>query len=104
MRHTQPPPDTIQFGGTICRLFTHIAPADPMYVSLFLAKVGLRDTYMHIWTRAKETPLISFFPPPQISNPEPLIWFHLSIPMGYDESTQLFCWAIKTVMNIMNYN
>ena len=40
--------DSIQFGGTLRRLLTNIVNTDPSYRLVFLSKVDLSNTYMHV--------------------------------------------------------
>ena len=65
-------------------------------------KVDLSNAYIRIWVCPKYILLLNVVSPPQPSNPELLISFHLSLLMVYAESSQLFYTSIKTVTNIVN--
>ena len=65
-------------------------------------KVDLSNAYILIWVCPKYILLLNVVSPPQPSNPELLISFHLSLLMVYAESSQLFYTSIKTVTNIVN--
>ena len=65
-------------------------------------KVDIIDAYIRIWVCPKYILLLNVVSPPQPSNPELLISFHLSLLMVYAESSQLFYTANKTVTNIVN--
>ena len=85
-----PPPYYIQFGSTLRCLIPNIIYANPTFVSVFLSKVGLSDTYMHVWIYAKNISFLTFFYPSHPSDPEPLIGFRISLTVLYLEYAQLF--------------
>jgi hypothetical protein len=69
-----------------------------------MAKIDLSDAYMHIWLAIADLPKLAFIIPPHASDPEPLIGFHLLLPMGYIESAPFFCALTETVADLINHS
>jgi len=67
-----------------------------------MAKTDLSDAYMRVWVNILDVPKLAFAIPQIPSDPEPLIGFHLSPPMGYIESVQYFCAVSETVSDFTN--
>ena len=76
--------------------------ADPAFGPVFMSKVDMSDAYMRVWIRLEDVPKLAFVVPPHVDDAEPLIGFHLSLPMGYVESAQYFCATIETVADMVN--
>ena len=74
-----------------------ILTAPPKLGLTFLNKVDLVDAYMRIWVRLEDIPLVVFLVPKATPDGDRLVGFHLSIPMGYVESSAFFCATIETV-------
>ena len=74
-----------------------ILTAHPKLGPALLSKSNLADAYMRIWVRLEDIPLVAFLVPKATPNEEQLVGFHLSIPIGYVESTAFFCATTKTV-------
>ncbi len=100
--HKRAPPEAMQFGGALHRLLHAIVDADPGHGPVHMAKVDLSDAYMRVWLRIVDLPKLAFVFPPHPSDPEPLIGFHLSLPMGFVESAPYFCASTKTVADLIN--
>ena len=96
------PGKAIQFGHALPRLIRRIVDAPPHIGLVFLSKTNLSDAYMQVWVQATDVPKIAFSIPPLVSDKEPLIGFHLSLPLGYVESAAYFCAASETVANFAN--
>ena len=69
-----------------------------------MSKTNLSDAYMQVWVRIEDVPKLAFVIPPAPGNPNVLIGFHLSCPMGYLESAPLFCSTTKTIADFANNN
>mmetsp|Transcript_18603 Transcript_18603/g.38903 ORF Transcript_18603/g.38903 Transcript_18603/m.38903 type:complete len:149 (+) Transcript_18603:798-1244(+) len=67
-----------------------------------MVKVDMSDAYMRVWVRYEDVPRLGFMVPPILFDAEPLVGFHLSLPMGYVDSAQFFCITTKTVADITN--
>ena len=93
----------MQLGRALPCILCHIANADPRLGPVYMAKTDLSDAYMRVWIKLKDVPKLAFAIPPIPTNPEPLIGFHLSLPMGYIESAPYFCAASKTVADLPNH-
>jgi hypothetical protein len=92
----------MQFGGTLHRLLHAIVDADPRHGPVHMAKIDLSDAYMGIWLRLQDLPKLAFVIPPHPSDPEPLIGFHLSLPMGFVESAPFFSASTETAADLIN--
>ena len=57
---------------------------------------------MGVWVEATDVPKFNLTIPTLASNKEPLIGFHLRLPMVYIESAAYFCAASETVANFAN--
>ena len=57
---------------------------------------------MRIWVRLNYIPSVAFFVPKETDSDPQLVRFHLSIPMGYVESTPFFCAAMETIKDTVN--
>jgi hypothetical protein len=79
----QAPPEAMQFRGALHRLLHAIVDADPAHGLVQMAKVDLSDAYMRIWLNLKDLTKLAFMIPPHCTNPEPLIGFHLALPMDF---------------------
>ena len=69
-----------------------------------MSKVNMIDAYMHVWIRPEDVMKLEFVIPPHPDDAEPLIGFHLSLPMEYLESAQYFFTTTKTVADLVNNN
>jgi hypothetical protein len=96
------PPKAMQFGGALHRLLHAIVDADPGHGPVHMAKIDLSDAYMRIWLSIANLPKLAFVVPPHASDPEPLIGFHLSLPMGFVESAPYFCASTETAADLIN--
>jgi hypothetical protein len=74
--------EAMQFGGALHRLLHAIVDADTSHVPVHMAKVDLSDAYMRIRLHLAGLPKLAFVVPPHPSDPEPIIGFHLSLPMA----------------------
>eukprot|EP00957_Ditylum_brightwellii_P006441 488951-Ditylum_brightwellii.AAC.1 len=91
----------MQFGTASKRLVWQITQANPKLGPIQLQKVDLSDAYMRVWLRIKDVPSLAFVVPNLPGKP-PLIGFHLSLPMGYIDSTAFFCITTETVTDLAN--
>ena len=87
----------MRFGKTLHWLLDCILATDPALGQTYLCKFDLADAYMCIWVRAEDVPSVAFLIPKETADKEQLVGLHLSIPMGYMESTDFFCTATETV-------
>ena len=69
---------------------------------VYLGKVDLADAYMWLWVRLKDTPSAALLLPKKRSTDKHLVGFHLSLSMGYVDSTPYFCMSTETISNIAN--
>ena len=77
---------------------------DPARGTVFMAKTDLSDAYMRVWIRFEDVAKLAFVVPPLLGDTEPLIGFHLSLPMGYVKSTPYFCIVMETIADLVNEN
>jgi hypothetical protein len=98
----QAPPEAMQFDGAFHRLLHVIVDVNPRQGLVHMAKIDLSDAYMRIWLRLQDLPKLAFVIPPHPSDPEPLIGFHLSLPMGFVESAPFFCASTEIAADLIN--
>ena len=98
----QAPQEVIQFGMAFKRLLGKILSMEPAYVPVFLSDVDLSNSYMRVWVRPEDLPHLAFVIVLYPSDLEPLICFHLSLPMGFVDLSQLFCCTTETVDDMVN--
>eukprot|EP00957_Ditylum_brightwellii_P009360 707817-Ditylum_brightwellii.AAC.3 len=93
----------MQFGKAFKCLLFSIVTANPALGPVLMSKTDLSDAYMWIWLHIKDIPHLAFAITLHNGDKEPLIAFHLSVPMGYLESVAyFFCCATKTVADMVN--
>ena len=92
----------MQFGPTAFRLLHEIVRADPALGPVAMAKVDIRDAYMRVRIRLADIPKLAFVIPPVPGDAEPLIGFHLFLPMGYVESCPFFCIFPENITDLAN--
>ena len=86
------PPEAVQFRRVVDCLLTNILLADPVLRPVFLSKVVLTGVYIYTGVRMEDMPRLAVVVPPMQGGAKPLIGFHLSLPMGYVEST---CFSVQ---------
>ena len=87
----------MRFGKSLYRVIYYILNAPPKLGPTFLNKVDLADVYMCIWVRLEDIPSVELLVPKATPDEEQLVGFHLSIPMGYVQSTAFFCATTETI-------
>jgi hypothetical protein len=93
----------MQFGSTLHHLLHSIIDANPGHIPVHMAKVDLcSNAYMIIWLSLKDLPKLAFIGPPHSSDPESLVGFHLSLPMGLVESAPYLCASTETAADLIN--
>ena len=96
-------PEALQLGHAFHRIVRTIVTADPTLGPVFISKTDLADAYMRVWVDIVDIPKLAFAIPPLPGDPDQLIGFHLSLPMGYVESASYFCSATETVADLTNH-
>jgi hypothetical protein len=94
----------MQFGGALHRLLHAIVDTDPLHGPVHMAKVNLSDAYMCIRLNLANLPKLASVMPPHPSNPEPIVGFHLSLPMGFIEPAPFFCASTETAADLINHS
>ena len=85
------PQDDMRFGNTLHLTLKTIHHANPALGPVYLIKVDLSDTYMRLWVLMEDASSVAFlFPKKNPTDPQ-LVIFHLSLPMGYIDSSVYFC-------------
>ena len=96
------PEGVMRFGGTLCRIIRRVLMADPILVSVYLEKLELADAYMQLLVRLKVTPSVAFLGTRKKPTDEQLVGLHLSLLMGYVESTPFFFVSMETIEDMAN--
>lgn len=96
------PTKAMQFGCAFDRLLHQILVELAKLRPVHLSKVDFSGAYMCIWVWSKDLLRLAFIVPPHSAELDPLIGFHLLLPMGYVDSAAHFCCTAKTVADIAN--
>ena len=83
----------MRFGGALLRILKQILTADPCLGPVYLSKVDLEDAYMRLWVRMEYVPSVTFLIPKNTPRDTQMVGFHLSLTMGYINSSPYFCMA-----------
>eukprot|EP00957_Ditylum_brightwellii_P118612 9046788-Ditylum_brightwellii.AAC.1 len=71
-------------------MFSHLlfvlATMDPDHGPVFTSKTDLLDAYMRVWLQLEDAPYLASVVPAHPSNTNPVVAFHLSVPMGWIDS------------------
>ena len=67
-----------------------------------MSKFDLVDAYMRVCIRPEDLPRLAFVIPPQPVDADPLIGFHLSLPIVYVDSAPYFFCASDIVEDLAN--
>jgi hypothetical protein len=87
----------MQFGSALHHLLLYvIVDADPGQGPIHKAKIDLFDAYVRIRLQLADLPKLAFIVPPHPGNLEPIIGFHLLLPMRFFESAPYFCASMET--------
>lgn len=76
---------------------------DPALGFVFISKMYMSNAYMRVYVQPEDVPWLAFLVSPHPGDVEPLVGFHLSVPMGYIESASLFCCTTETVADLANH-
>ena len=85
----------------LCLIHT-ILNANPQGEPIFMSKIDLVDAYMRVYIRPEDLPRIAFVIPLQPVDANPLIGFHLSLPIVYVDSAPYFFCTSDTVEDLAN--
>ena len=82
-----PPQDSKHFSNNLHHTLKIILHANPALGLVCLSKVDLANVYVWLWVRMEDVPLVALLIPKKNStDPQPFD-FHLSLLMGYINST-----------------
>ena len=87
----------MRFVRGLHRLLDCILSENPKMVPTYLLKFDMSEMCMHIWAWTEDVPSVALLIPEAVVEEEQLVGFHLSIPMGYMDSTTLFFKTTQTV-------
>ena len=96
------PEEVMRFGGPLRRIIWQVLLDDPWLGPIYLGKVDLADAYMRLCVRLDNTPSVAFIVPRKKPNDKQLVGFHLYLPMGYMDSTPLFCMSTEMITYMEN--
>ena len=94
--------EAIRFGGALLHILKQVLTADSRLGTVYLSKVDLADAYMRLWVRMEDVPSAAFLIPKKTPSNTQLVGFHISVPMGYIDSTPYFCMDMETVADLAN--
>ena len=69
-----------------------------------MSKRDLSNAYMCVWIHIEDFPKLTFVIPPTPNDPDVLIGFHFSCPMGYVKNAPLFCATTETIADFADHN
>ena len=94
--------EAMRFGGALQRILGQVLTSDPHLIPVYLRKVDLTDTYTRMWVRMEDVPSVTFLIPKKPPSDTHLVGFHLSLPMGYVDTSPYFCMTTKTAADLNN--
>ena len=94
------PPEAMQFGRALQRVFTSIVRANPRYGPVHLSKIDIADGFYRVWLQLSDIPKLGVILPSHSSSP--LIAFPLALPMGWVESPPYFTALTETACDLAN--
>ena len=97
---TLAPQEAMLLGGILKRVIEHILVADPRLSPVYLIKVDLVESYMHLWVCFEDSPASAFIIPKKKEEDEQLVGFHLAHPMGFRDRAPFFCLLTETVVDM----
>ena len=92
----------ILFGGVFHVILHYIVTTEPSLVPVYLRKLDLLDAYMRLWVFLEYVPSVTFLVPKRAKTETKSVVFHISIPMGFNESSPFFCMTIETSLYLSN--
>jgi hypothetical protein len=101
--HTIPsaPNESMQFGGALYRLLTHIRHADPNHGPVYMAKYDVKDGFYRIHLRPEHSVKLAIVLPPYEGLP-PLVAIPFVLTMGWKNSPPTFCSFSETTCDVAN--
>ena len=90
------------FGGALLHILKQVLTADPHLGPVYLSKVELADDYMSFGVSVEDVLSVAFLAPKNTPSNTQLVVFHISLPMGYINSSPYFCMATETVVDLAN--
>ena len=90
----------MDFGNTLHNTPLFILNANPSLGIIYPSKVDLYNGHMRIWVLMGDVSSVDFLIPKKCPTITQLVGFHLSLPMGYVESSTYFCTMNETVTRI----
>lgn len=94
--------EAMQFGTALPRLLHVIFNADPRWGPVWLFKNDLSDGFFRIPMNSDGIPQLGAIMPHVPGQPEPVVAFHLSLPMGWTGSPPGFSTFTETVADVTN--
>jgi hypothetical protein len=101
--HTLPttPMESMQFGGALYRILTHIRNANPDHGPVYLSKYDVKDGFYRIHLRPEHGVKLAIVLPPYDGLP-PLIAIPFVLTMGWKNSPPTFCAFSETACDVAN--
>jgi hypothetical protein len=93
--------ESMQFGRTLWRILNAIARANPTLGPVYLSKVDIADGFYRIRVRSADVAKLGVLLPTR-SGEEPLVAFHLALPMVWSQSPPLFTSATESIADLAN--
>ncbi len=95
------PPESMQFGRALQRVFAEIVHANPRYGPVMLAKIDIADGFYRVWVQWHDIPKLGVALPMAPGQPQ-LVAFPLALPMGWAESPPYFTALTETSCDLAN--
>ena len=95
------PPEAMQFGRTLERLFERIYTANPRFGPVHMLKLDIADGFYQMWLATKDIPSLGVIMPTAPGEPR-LAALPLVLPMGWTESPPYFCTMTETATDLAN--
>ena len=86
------PMEAMRFGCVLQCIPKQVFTTDLCLGPVYLSKVDLTDAYMRFGVRIEYVPFVAFLVPKKNSRDTQLVVFHLCLPMGTLQVTNIFAW------------
>jgi hypothetical protein len=91
----------MQFGRALLRILQKIVCSDPRLGPVYLSKVDIADGFYYILIRVEDVAKLGVIFPTG-SNEEHIVYIHLVLSMGWNQSPPLFTATTKAVTDLDN--
>ena len=96
------PMEVMRFRSALHCILQHFLTYDTLLGPVYIREVELAVAYMRLWVEMEDVLSVAFLVPKKTPSNPHIIVFHLSLPIGYVESTPYLCMSTNTVAGFAN--